>query len=113
MLKAELPSQFSRNGHAEQYDLSPKDRRLFVNKATKSPVPDIDAAKTMLPRVEEFYKELGVPPSDRKRQAQVLETMLFKGTAKQQIRASDSLLSLSNAYEAIRSSVRQEKNKTI
>jgi hypothetical protein len=109
MTRAELPSQFSNNGRGEHQGLSPKDRRLFVNNATNSPAPDIDTAAAILPKVKKFYKELGVPSSDRKKQAQTLETLLFEGTAKQQTRASNFLESLNETYEALKSSLRQEK----
>ena len=102
MTRLERPIQVTGNGHEKVSGLSPRDKRLFVNNVTHSPVPDIDSAQAILPRVGEFYKELGVPPSDRKRIAQGLETKLYGGTAQEQVKASETLQSIEQTYRALR-----------
>lgn len=102
MTRLEQSPQFASNGHGENYGLSPKDIRRFVHSATQSPVPDIDNASAILPMVREFYRQLGVPKPDREKLTQTLETMLYEGTAKQQVQASKTLLSLKQTHNALK-----------
>lgn len=90
------------NGNGEGNGLSPRDIRLFVNKATQSPVPDIDYARAILPRVGELYKQLGVPKSDREKLTNALENMLYGGTAEEQVRASETLQSFEQTHNVLK-----------
>lgn len=93
------PTQFTSNGHVEHYALPPEDRRRFENVVRQLPPPDIDRAKEILPRAVEIYKTLGVSPVQGKRLTQTLETRLYGGTAPEQRKASEVLLSLNQGYE--------------
>jgi len=100
MRRSELPSQFSGNGHNENSDLSPRDRQLFVLKATRAPVPDIDRAKEILQTVKESLGAFGMSSKNRKRLIQGLETGLYGGNAREQASASDNLQDIAQNYSA-------------
>ena len=102
MTRAELPSQFSSNGHKEPPGLPPKGRKLFVSSVAQSLVPDIDTAREILPTVPEFYGALGVPQKDRQRIAKDLENKLYEGTAGEQADASEALLRIKQTHDALK-----------
>jgi len=101
MTRAEFPSQFASNGNGDPNGLSLKERKLFVDKVTKSPVPDIDRAQEILPQTRDLYQRLGVPPKDAAKWSKQLEHTLFEGTAPQQAAASGALASLFQAQTGL------------
>ena len=102
MTRVEQSPQFASNGHGKDHGLSSKDIRRFVNTVTNSPVPDIDRANEILGRVPAYYEGLGVPPKDRKRIARDLEARLHGGTAEDQVRVSQTLLSIEQTHNALK-----------
>ncbi|OGH19559.1 MAG: hypothetical protein A3D74_02620 [Candidatus Levybacteria bacterium RIFCSPHIGHO2_02_FULL_37_13] len=93
-------SQIVGNG-LNEYSVSPRDRKLFVDNVTKAPAPDIDRANEILPIVGRSYGVLGVSSKDRKRMLQEWETKLYGGTAKEQTRASNGLQSIEQTHNAL------------